>query len=111
MEIVCKGWVSQGKSDVNVSDIFSFLIKEVGTKVTNYASDIYYDLRMIDEAIKECKSDNFLIGLRDSGVDGKEFIKLREERPDIYGSPYINIYSVGVRVSKKEIIVVLRTVK
>lgn len=111
MEIVCKGWVSQGKADISISDIFSFLIKEVGTKVTNYASDIYYDLRMIDESIKQLKSDNFLIGLRESGVDGNDFIKMREERPDIYGSPYINIYSVDVKVSKDEIVVVLGTVK
>lgn len=121
MEIICRGYLyrdeigSPLKGEVNYSDIFSFLIKEVGTKVTNYASDLFYDLKTIHEAITKDnpKSENFLIGLRESGVDGKACIEMRKERPDIYGCPYINIYSVDIKVDKenRDFCVVLSTVE
>lgn len=98
MKIYCDGNLAEEtpygnkKADISLSGIFSFLIKEVGTKVDAYQSDLYYDLKAIEAAVKTLRNETFLIGLREMGVDHKAFIECRNHEE------YINIYKVDVSV-------------
>lgn len=104
MNITAKGQIYEDtydynklKTTINMSDIYSFLIKEVGTKVSRYQSDLYYDIHMIEEAIKNLNSEVFLIGLRESGVDSKSFITASNGSRE-----YINIYKVDISIDLNE---------
>lgn len=117
MEIVAKGNLIKEfcgvgiKADINMSDIYSFLIKEVGTKVTHYASDLFYDLKEIDDTINHIsnKPTTILIGLREMGVDSTWMITHKMEHFDVYNVDYIVIYKIvfEVDVANMEITVTL----
>lgn len=90
-------------ADVNRSDIMSYLIKEVGTKVTHYQSDIYYDLHTINEAIDKWKPDEIMddiyVGLRDSGVDGNTFViagAINSSTAKGFVDRYIALYKISL---------------
>lgn len=79
----CDGFFdnANGRYVVNMSTILSFLIREVGRKVDRYNSDILYDIdelrKCVESKMEDGKKDfnrTFLIGLRESGVDGNEFV-------------------------------------
>ncbi len=64
-------------AELNISSIGTALIQNVGRFVENYASDLFYDWETLKRVIKESKpGDNsiMLFGLRDSGVDGSDFV-------------------------------------
>ena len=96
-------------ADVNRSDVMSYLIKEVGTKVTHYQSDLYYDLHTLNEVIDKWKPDEIMddiyVGLRESGVDGNTFViagarNLSTARGFV--DRYIALYKVSLREVKDE---------
>lgn len=105
-------------ADVNYSDIFSFLIREVGTKVLKYNSDLYYDLKAIENAITKANPENatIYVCLRETGVDGNEYYQITKKNPNIYGSVsdrYIVVYKVYIDVNygTREIEITLREEK
>lgn len=89
-----------------MSSIYSFLIKEVGTKVSSYQSDVICDINMIQDAIDNLRTEDFLVGLRESGVDSRSFIEAGTRK-------YIDIYCilVEVDVNANDIRVVLTRVE
>lgn len=96
-------------ADVNRSDVMSYLIKEVGTKVTHYQSDLYYDLHTINEAIDKWKPDEIMddiyVGLRDSGVDGNTFVIAGARNSSTargFVDRYIALYKISLREVKDE---------
>lgn len=102
-DIVCDGlWTEDGQFyDVNMSAIWSHLIRECGKLVEDYNSDLILDINSIDKFIKEpyCVTETvrtYWIGLRESGVDGEEFIKCRCDR-EYY---YRGLYKIVVDKSK-----------
>ena len=80
------------KTTINMSSIYSFLIKEVGTKVSHYQSDVYYNINMIEKAINNLTSEVFIVALMKSGVDSKLFVE------NSIGRNYINIYQISINV-------------
>jgi hypothetical protein len=69
---------------INLSGLFTLLIKEAGRLCDHYASDMFYDLKMIHEDLYGDSSVLFnqdtyrtIIGIRESGVDGPTFMKYR----------------------------------
>lgn len=117
LPIVCKGQIykefydSPLKCNINVSDIFSFLISEVGRKVEHYASDLFYDLKMIDSDIKNmCKHEVYLLGIREMGVDSKYFVLEKLKNADLYGTKcYYDIYKIEL-ITGEEMTVTLSKV-
>jgi translation initiation factor 2 beta subunit (eIF-2beta)/eIF-5 len=96
-------------TDVNRSDVMSYLIKEVGTKVTHYQSDLYYDLHMMNEDIDNWKPNEIMediyIGLRDSGVDGSLFVLSGASNSSTareFVDRYIALYKVSLREVEDE---------
>lgn len=75
-------------ADLTPSIIYSTLIKEVGMHVNYYQADILYEIKKIDEAIKQLKNEEFRIGLRDNGVDSESQISIKESDIEMYGHPY-----------------------
>lgn len=96
-------------AEVNRSDVMSYLIKEVGTKVTHYQSDLYYDLHTINEAIDNWKPeeimDDIYVGLRESGVDGNTFVIAGARNSSTargFVDEYIALYKVSLREVEDE---------
>ena len=78
-------------TNLNYSDIFSELIQAAGMGCEYYASDLFYDLVAIRDAVENLESRVFFIGIRSSGVDGNNFIKSRlKDNPYTY--EYIKLY-------------------
>lgn len=69
---------------INLSGLFTFLIKEAGRLCDNYASDMFYDMKELNERLTgdaselfDNKEFRYIIGIRDSGVDGIGFMQYR----------------------------------
>lgn len=93
--------LSDGLS-VNLSDAFSKLIKDAA-RCNGYNSDVYYDLRTIDTAMKEFDPHKeftpIWIGFRKLGVDGTSYILCKADNEAFYGSlsaNYFALYSLTV---------------
>ena len=95
---------------INLSSLFSFLIREAGRLCDNYASDMFYELKAIEqrwygkdsvlfnsEEIVDGTYDEIIIGIRESGVDGMSFIK---NRTDSFIYTYREL--IRIRADKKE---------
>ena len=85
---------------VNLSDIFTRLIKDAA-RCNSYSSDIYYDLRKIDENVHNYRNnadfEPIFIGFRRHGVDGNTFILSRiDGNPYAVHNEYFALYSVMI---------------
>ena len=80
---------------LNYSSIFSELI-HAASVCEYYASDVFIDLQSIEKAIKETDNRVFYLGYRNSGVDGRFFVKCRLEREKNY--EYIRLYRLEISV-------------
>lgn len=97
-------------ADINVSDIMSYLIKEVGEKVANYQSDLYYDLKSLEKLIDEWKpnteAEDIYVGLRESGVDGGTFVICRAVNSNSVNEfidSYIDLYHIWLEEDKDKL--------
>ena len=71
-------------NNINLSGLFSLLIREAGRLCDNYASDMFYDMKTLfddlnGESTKLFEDENYLnvVGIRDCGVDHESFILSR----------------------------------
>lgn len=98
--------------NLNISGIFSELIQAAGMGCENYASDLFYDLTAINNAIKSVEEKVFYIGIRTNGVDGESFIRSRLNRNGCNYSPncYLKLYRVSVSVENEEMTVLLERI-
>lgn len=99
-EIKTEGYVYQGKTEINMSSIYTKLIQEAGRYCDFYASDLLFDIDKIHKIIQSGESETVYIGFRDSGVDGNEFISVRE--PSAIDSEYHAIYRVEIKQTEDE---------
>ena len=81
------GRIVNNKMCISMLPIYSKLIKEVGTSVEHYCSDILYDIKDIENYIcnyrkNSEKNKNFWIGLRQNGVDNEVYISVKIENKD-----------------------------
>lgn len=91
--ITCEGYVHDGKADINYSSIMSELVKAAGTLCEDFASDVYYDLQLLEIWKDALRSELTFIGIRNSGVDGYDFVKCRLGNSATYGTNnYIRLY-------------------
>lgn len=68
-------------NNINLSSVVSFLIKEAGRLCDSYASDLYYDLKQLftdlegeNSVLFEQDTYQWIVGIRDMGVDHDGFI-------------------------------------
>jgi hypothetical protein len=86
-----------GKVEVNYSSILTKLIQETGRLCDRFASDLFINWKSVEKWIEELKErepkkEIFAFGLRDSGVDHKEFCEVRLTNASVYGSSEFGIY-------------------
>ena len=99
-EIKTEGYVYQGKTEINMSSIYTKLIQEAGRYCDFYASDLLFDIDKIHELIQSGESGTVYIGFRDSGVDGNQYISVKE--PSEIGSEYHAIYRVEIKQTEDD---------
>ena len=99
-EIKTEGYVYQGKTEINMSSIYTKLIQEAGRYCDFYASDLLFDIDKIHKIIQSGESGTVYIGFRNSGVDGNEFISVRE--PSVIDSEYHAIYRVEIKQTEDD---------
>lgn len=70
-----------------LSGLFTLLIKEAGRLCDDYASDMFYDLQELyrdlngnDAVLFEQDTYRKVIGIRECGVDGEQFVSARAEQ-------------------------------
>lgn len=80
---------------LNYSSIFSELI-HAASVCEYFASDVFIDLKAIERAIDNAETGVFFLGYRDSGVDGKSFVKSRLENDQYYH--YIRLYRLEISI-------------
>ena len=102
-------------AEVNVSDLMSYLIKEVGEKVTNYKSDLYYDLKNLEKMVDEWKpnteAEDIYVGLRESGVDGRTFVICRainSNSANEFIDSYIDLYRIWLEEDTDKLDITVR---
>ena len=99
-EIKTEGYVYQGKTEINMSSIYTKLIQEAGRYCDFYASDLLFDIDKIHELIQSGESGTVYIGFRDSGVDGNQYISVKE--PSAISSEYHAIYRVEIKQTEDD---------
>ena len=109
-----KGWInSEGDygAAVNTSDILTYLIRHVGKHTKKYASDLFITWRSVEDFLEalpmafrrsteKVGAKDFWFGLRDMGVDHKDFIETRDE-------PYIKLYVLMIEITDGDVAVKL----
>lgn len=92
---------------LNYSSIFSELI-HAAIVCEYFASDVFIDLQTIEKAINEAENIVFYLGYRDSGVDGKTYVKSRLSGNRYY--EYIRLYRLEISSDGEDITVELKRV-
>ena len=82
-------------ANTNWSSIATILIKEAA-KCDSYSSDIFYDLKAIEETVKNGNSETFLLGFRDMGVDSKAFVEVRLDSKEKVSSYYRKLMKLDI---------------
>ena len=92
---------------LNYSSIFTELIHSASV-CEYFASDIFIDLKGIEQTIINAENGVFYIGYRDSGVDGNAFVKCRIAENRYY--EYIRLYKLEISVDGEYISAELKRV-
>ena len=92
--IEASGQFVNGHISVNLSSIWSRLIKEAARVCDFYASDLLIDIASVEEQletfVRNGEEHTWLFGFRRSGVDGNAFIAQR----GIKSSEYVSMWSL-----------------
>lgn len=95
------------KDCLNYSSIFTELIHAAGV-CEYFASDIFIDLKGIEQTIINAENGVFYFGYRNSGVDGNAFVKCRLAENRYY--EYIRLYRLEISVDGEYITAELKRV-
>ena len=96
------------KVAINYTNIQSFLIKEAGRLCDYFASDLLFDLKDVDELLRQTETDfhkRIAFGFHKCGVDSNVYIKFSSEKPDMYSSitsNYRALYVLDIDMSHME---------
>lgn len=92
---------------INLSSLFSILIREAGRLCDSYASDMFYDLKLLHEDLYGENSVLFTqdtyrtaIGIRDCGVDGESFMSSQVDGSDTFTYRYREIFLINITPDK-----------
>lgn len=103
-----QGVFSHGRLNINLSDLYTFLIQEVGRFCEHYASDflITYDslTRVIENPNPNMKTTYRFIGIRQSGVDDIAYVLSRftQDNPNVLTHYYRKLYALRITHMGKE---------
>lgn len=82
---------------VNVSDILTKLIKEVGRLCDNYASDLFIEWNEIQKKLDNgtmCGDELYVFAIRDGGVDHEQWYENHKDEPNYYRAVwFLNVYT------------------
>lgn len=98
-----QGVFSNGRLNINLSDMYNFLIQEVGRFCEHYASDflITYDslTRLIENTCPDNPTTYRFIGIRESGVDDVAYVisRMTKDHPEYLASYYRKLYAIRIR--------------
>lgn len=102
-----KGWINSDGgygAAVNTSDILTYLIRQVGKHTKKYASDLFITWRSVEDFLEalpmafrrsadKAGVKEFWFGLRDMGVDHRDFVEINPE------SYYIKLYVLRIEIT------------
>ena len=102
-EISTSGYItSDGKAELNMSDIFTRLIQEAGRWCESYASDVLFDIdsirKYLDNIIPNAEK-TWRFGFRRNGVDHAEWVHANCENEARKYYYYRSIYRLTVKTS------------
>lgn len=76
--IIEEGYVNDGAINLNMSAIYTKLIQEAGQFCDRFASDLLYDIKMIQSMIDSKTTGDCLLGFRENGVDHTTWVLSKE---------------------------------
>lgn len=97
--IKAEGYVFNGKTEINMSSIYTKLIQEAGRFCDAYASDLLYDIDAIEKLLDEGESETVWIAFRDMGVDSWSYIECRTPHEAM---EYRAIYKVDIEFTEDD---------
>ena len=86
--------------DINMSTVWTYLVKEVGHVVKRYASDLLISYEEVRDHLRSGEvrnGDFFCFGLRDDGVDNTPYVEAACEKggaPEDALEAYIELYAL-----------------
>ena len=92
----------QSEININFSDIFTRLIQESGRYCEHYASDLYYELREIDDKLRDASIETHsrLFGFREMGVDHTDYVMCAaRENSEAFHYRYRSIWRLDIEVA------------
>lgn len=99
-----------GRYEINYSSILTKLIQETGRFCESFASDLFIDWQAVTRCIDTDAEINetFLFGLREYGVDHKEYVISRFENDGRYWKHnYRALYRLDITADGKDITMTL----
>lgn len=105
MEKLISGQWVDGRAYINTSDLYTELIKEAAA-CDNWSSDIIIDIQHMENLIYKIPApfeEQIILGFRDHGVDGCEFVKLRYKHKNL--DKYRKLYVITLKKSSNNILV------
>lgn len=90
---------------INLSHLFTLLIREAAEHTESYTSDIFYDMQKLWDDLKgettvlySQEEYDYIIGIRDTGTDGESFILTRNAGIcDIFSYLYKRMFYIRIR--------------
>lgn len=91
--------------EINVSDILTKLIKEVGRLCDSYASDLFVTWKEIQQKLDNgtMQSTRYVFAIRDSGVDHAPWYENHKDEPNYYRA----VWFLDIETTDKQIKMVL----
>ena len=97
---------SEGKWEINYSNILTKLIQAAGSTCESYASDLFIDWPSVVTEINQNKAEeiNFLFGFRDSGIDYRSYTSQSSRRTlALVAKEYKQVYLLNTTKMKDKI--------
>lgn len=97
---------SEGKWEINYSNILTKLIQAAGSTCESYASDLFIDWPSVVTEINQNKAEeiNFLFGFRDSGIDYRSYTSQSSRRTlPLVAKEYKKVYLLNTTKMKDKI--------
>lgn len=97
---------SEGKWEINYSNILTKLIQAAGSTCESYASDLFIDWPSVVTEINQNKAEeiNFLFGFRDSGIDYRSYTSQSSRRTlPLVAKEYKKVYLLNATKMKDKI--------
>ena len=94
---------------INLSSLFTLLIREAAKHTENYTSDIFYDMQKLWDDLKgdttilyQQETYQYVIGIRDTGTDGESFVLTRNAGiADTFNYLYKRFFYIRIRKDEK----------